>query len=366
MDLYRVRTDGTGLEQLTEHMLDVAYPTPLDDDTVLYSARDHDGAGPWLWALDVPTKISRRASIGLEKFASVASSADGKRLVTTVQKHQAGLWQMPILDRIATEGDIKQLRELPGGRALSPRFGGRSLFYLSSGGSGDGLWRFEDGQVSEIWRGSDVALLEPASVSPDGDRVALLLRGKAGWHLHTLNADGTGLTLLTDRLEAQGTADWSPDGQWIVTGGALNGVEGLYKIPIGGGDPVRIVDGKALNPIWSPKGDLIVYAGPEVQVMAPLLGVRPDGSPVQLPEIELFFGAQRARFLPDGSGLVYMQGHKPAQDFWILNLNTFERRQLSNLSDEDHMWTFDVTPDGSAIVFDRISEDSDIVLIELE
>jgi hypothetical protein len=28
--------------------------------------------------------------------------------------------------------------------------------------------------------------------------------------------------------------------------------------------------------------------------------------------------------------------------------------------------TFDVTPDGSRIVFDRLSEDSDIVLIELK
>jgi hypothetical protein len=30
------------------------------------------------------------------------------------------------------------------------------------------------------------------------------------------------------------------------------------------------------------------------------------------------------------------------------------------------MWTFDITPDGKEIVFDRLSEDSDVVLIELE
>ena len=30
------------------------------------------------------------------------------------------------------------------------------------------------------------------------------------------------------------------------------------------------------------------------------------------------------------------------------------------------MRTFDITPDGKRIVFDRLSEDSDIVLIELK
>jgi len=61
MDLWRVRPDGEELEQLTQRKLDVRYPTPIDERTVRYSARDTDGAGPWLWALDVETKVSRRA-----------------------------------------------------------------------------------------------------------------------------------------------------------------------------------------------------------------------------------------------------------------------------------------------------------------
>jgi len=366
MDLWRVRVNGEGLEQLTRRKLDVSYPTPIDERTVLYSAREADGAGPWLWAVDVETKISRRASVGLEQYASVAASADGRRLVATVQDSRAGLWNVPILDHPATENDAEPFADLQTTRALAPRFGGSSLFYLSSRGSGDGLWRYREGQIAEIWRGSETALLEPAAVSPDGDSVALVLRRAGGWHLNILSADGAELRVLSEIVDARGAAAWSPDGRWIVTGGSAAGVPGLFKIPVDGGAPERIADGEALNPVWSPDGSLIVYAGAQVNVVSPLLAVQPDGDPVELPEIEVFRAGERMRFLPDGSGLVYMRGQGPSQDFWLLDLATMKSRRLTQLDSTASMRTFDITPDGKRIVFDRLSEDSDIVLIELK
>jgi len=365
MDLWRVRTNGEDLEQLTRHKLDVRYPTPIDERTVLYSARDADGAGPWLWALDVETKVSRRASVGLEQYGSVSATADGNRLVATVQDPSAVLWSAPILDYPATESQAEPFADLQTARALAPRFGGSSMFYLSSRGSGDGLWRLQDGSSTEIWRGSETALLEPAAVSPDGDSVVLLLRRDDGWRLHVLSADGAEVKVLSEAVDARGSAAWSPDGRWIVSGGIVAGVQGLYKIPVDGGAPTRIADGEAANPVWSPNGDLIVYAGAQVNVVTPLLAVHPDGDPVDIPEIEVFRSGERMRFLPDGSGLVFMRGLGPAQDFWLLDLATMKERRLTSLDPSATMRTFDITPDGQNIVFDRLSLDSDIVLIEL-
>jgi serine/threonine protein kinase len=366
MDLWRVRPDGGEPERLTRGKLDVRYPTPIDERTVLYSGRDADGAGPWLWAFDAGSRASRRASVGLEQYASVAASADRRRLVATVQNPRSELWSVPILDRLATESDARPLADLPTARALAPRFGGSTLFYLSSRGSGDGLWRWRDGKVAEIWKGSETALLEPAAVSPDGDSVVLLLRRDDGWFLHVLSADGAQLRVLSEGVDARGAAAWSPDGRWIVTGGSEAGVPGLFKIPVDAGAPERIADGEALNPVWSPDGSLIVYAGTQVNAISPLLAVRPNGDPVQLPEIEVLRSGARMRFLPDGTGLVYMQGLQPSQDFWLLDLVTMKSRRLTRLDPTATMRTFDITPDGKRIVFDRLSEDSDIVLIELE
>jgi hypothetical protein len=60
-----------------------------------------------------------------------------------------------------------------------------------------------------------------------------------------------------------------------------------------------------------------------------------------------------------------MLGLQPSQDFWLLDLVTMKSRQLTRLDPTATMRTFDVTPDGQQIVFDRLSEDSDIVMIEL-
>ena len=58
--------------------------------------------------------------------------------------------------------------------------------------------------------------------------------------------------------------------------------------------------------------------------------VRPDGTPVTLPTIRVSFFVEPYRFLPNGRGLIYTQG----------------------------LWT-------SQIVFDRLRQNSDIVLIDL-
>jgi Tol biopolymer transport system component len=132
------------------------------------------------------------------------------------------------------------------------------------------------------------------------------------------------------------------------------------------GAPVRIATGPYLDPVWSPRGDLIVYCGTQVFTQMPLLAVHPDGTPAQLPEINVQRDGERARFLPDGSGLLCILGTTTAgQDFWLLDLSTMRSRRLTRLSNRATMRTFDITSDGRRIVFDRLRENSDILLIDI-
>ena len=183
--------------------------------------------------------------------------------------------------------------------------------------------------------------------------------------LQVETADGTEPEVVAENLDVQGTACWSPDGKWIATGGSDVRGAGLFKLPIDGGPAVRLAIGVALNPVWSPDGGLIAYAGPNVGQYAPLLAVRPDGTRVGLPDIKLERDGERIRFLPEGTSLVFMQGQRRAQDFWLLDLATKKTRALTHLNNPSAMRTFDITPDGKQIVFDRLRENSDIVLIDV-
>ena len=368
MDLWRIEPDGGNPERLTQRNTDVAYPTPVGNRTVFYVARDEDGSGPWLWAFDLKRKDSRRVSVGLEQYTSVQASADGRKLVATISNPIAGLWTIPIVDRnadrVAEEGDVKPFT-VPTVRALAPRFSGSSLFYLSSLGTGDGLWRLRDGKVTEIWKGADGALLETPAVSPDGGRLAIVLRRSGKHQLHVLSSDGAELQPIAEGMVPQGSSCWSPDGRWILTGGSDAAGPGLFKVPLDGGSLVRLVSGAALNPVWSPDGSLIVYAGTNVRTFAPLLAVRPDGSSVKLPEIILRRLGERVRFSPDGKSLIYMQGLLASQDFWLLDLASMKSRLLTRLQNLAAMRTFDITSDGKQIVFDRLRENSQVVMIDL-
>jgi Tol biopolymer transport system component len=364
MDLWRIDPAGGKPERLTQRNTDVAYPTPVGSRTVFYVARDEDGSGPWLWLFDLKRRDSRRASVGLEQYTSVQASADGRKLVATISNPIAGLWTVPILDRVAEEHDVKPFT-VPTVRALAPRFSGSSLFYLSSLGTGDGLWRLRDGKVTEIWKGADGAVLETPAVSPNGGRVAIVLRRSGKHQLHILSSDGAELQPIAEGMVPQGSSCWSPDGKWIVTGGSDAAGSGLFKIPLDGGSPVRLASGSALNPVWSPDGSLIVYAGTNVRTFAPLLAVRPDGTSVTLPDIILRRLGERVRFSPDGKSLIYMGGLLASQDFWLLDLASMKSRLLTRLQNLAAMRTFDVTSDGKQIVFDRLRENSQVVMIDL-
>jgi Tol biopolymer transport system component len=257
---------------------------------------------------------------------------------------------------------------MPSARALAPRLGRKALYYLSGQGAGDGLWRYQDGNSSEVWKSAEDSLSEPAAVSPDGARVAIIVRQDGKLRLSVMATDGTNARTLAPSIVIQssgghGSADWSPDGAWIVVAGTDSTGSGLFKIPVDGQPPVRLVSGQVVNPVWSPDGALIVYGGPVVGGRVPLRGVRPNGTPFEMPDVRAGLGGGH-RFLPNGRGLVYLP-RTQSRDFWLLDLGTNLTRPLTRLSDHGVISTFDITPDSKEIVFDRLRDKSDIVHIDL-
>jgi Tol biopolymer transport system component len=368
IDVWRVPSSGGLPEPITRQHAAVNFVAPLDTRTLLYTARADDGTGPWLWELDLTSHAARRVPSGVDQYVSVAASRDGRRVVATVASPSGGVWRVPIGSDVAGDGDARPYDlPAPAGRTWAPRFSRAStLFYLSERGIADGLWKVEDGRAARIWRNMDGAISGPIAVSPDGRRLALVVRQSGARRASIMAEDGTNARVLANNIEIQGAAgqslmDWSPDGQWLVAGGRDEKGTALFKIPIDGGDPQRLLEGPWVNPVWSPQGDIIVFAGRSLVGQVAIRGVRPDGTQVELPEVRVRPGGYR--FLPDGRRLVFVPDIH-ARDFWLVDLQSGQRRQLVQLRSAGTIQTFDVAPDGTALVFDRVQQNSNIVLIE--
>ncbi len=366
MDLWRIRPSGGDPERLTQLNSQMRDPTPLGKGTILYLADENNGSGPGIWVFDVVHKASHRITFGLENYTSLSASSDMRRLAVTVANPKVGVWSVPIRNSLAEEADVKAF-PMPSARALTPRFRGNALYYLSSQGNDDSLWRSEAGKTVEVWRGALGGSRQPPAISPEGRQIAIVIRQGGKRRLRLITADGAESSAIAPEIDVEGSPDWSPDGKWIVTGGNDGKGDGLFKIPTAGGATVRLSSKVGRNPVWSPDGSLIAYSGPNVFTLAPLLAVRPDGLPVKIPPIRTNRDGERVRFLPNGRGLVYMQGTETSrlEDFWLLDLATMNTRRLTRFSDLSATRTFDITPDGKQIVFDRTHENASVVLINL-
>jgi len=363
--LWRVRPDGSDLEQLTDALRDVAYPVPIDQRMLFLIARQLDGSGPWLWEFDVETRHARRATLGLEKYTSLSASRDRRRLVATVANPTATLWAVPILDgRVATEADVKPY-PVPTVRAYGPRIRGDTVFYISSTGERFGLSCCRGEDAREIWRPSGATRLEhPCAISPDGTRVALVVEERQRGRLVVMNVDGTEPRGLMEHVDVGGAACWSPDGEWVAVGGAADGKRGLFRVRVRDGRTEVMQPTPAWNPVWSSDGKRIVFAGAQIGPEQFLQAIASDGKAIDLPMIRVPARGERARLLPDGSGLVYLAGVHPRFDLYVLDFATGETRRLTRFEDSAIIRTFDITPDGKTIIFDRRRDNSDVVLIE--
>jgi Tol biopolymer transport system component len=139
----------------------------------------------------------------------------------------------------------------------------------------------------------------------------------------------------------------------------------VFKVPAGGGPPVRLVSSASSNPVWSPDGTFIIYSGTPRARIVPVKAVTPEGQPYPLPELAVDRVGDSYRFMPSGRELVVKLGGFRRQDFWSFDIATGRRRPLTALRPGESIQRFDVSPDGRRILFERVRENSDIVMIEL-
>ena len=251
-DVWRVNASGGAPERITHHNSRVTYPVLLDARTLIYLATDDDGSGPWLYTMDVNRRVAHRVSPGIETFTSLAASADGRQLVATVAHPQGTLWRVPLGDR-PVDGSKGSPISLTTGPGVLPRLGSDYLLYVSSAGSGDGIWKIGTGagdSATSLWSSAGGRIFGVPAIDSDGKRIAFSVEQHGKTLLYVMNADGTQARIVTSALTLVGSPVWQPGGKVVTSSASVNGTPRLYQISLDG-SVAPLSQDYAIDPVWS-------------------------------------------------------------------------------------------------------------------
>ena len=231
-------------------------------------------------------------------------------------------------------------------------------------GTGDGLWRFQEGRPSEIWKAADASLAEPAAVSPGGH--ARRRDRQAGGETAAVGhvADGTNVRTLAPSIVIRFRGRAPPTGRPTALDRRSRSRRGRGRPLHDSGrcrPPIRLVSGQVGVRCGRLTARSLFTADPSTPAvchswpcgrMAPASNCRLADGPRRRPSVP----ARRT-----GTGV------PAANAVWTSGCSIWRRkasRPLTRLSYHGALGSFDITPDGKRIVFDRSRENSDIVLIE--
>jgi len=365
-DLWRIQASGAGLERITFQDSRVSHPVLLDERTLVYLASDQRESGPWLYALNVEQRVPHRISFGLERYTSLSASAGGTRLVATVAESNSSIWSVPVSPDPGASGaqPATQPVSLVLAKGLSPRTGPNYVLYVSARAGRQGIWKAADGRSRELWSDAHAVIVGAPAVTRDGRGIAFTVADGERTILYTMDSDGREVRTLTRSLDLRGNPAWAPDGRSIVSAALRDGEPRLMSIFLDGSPPTPLVSEYSIDPVWSPDGQFLIYSGADVGTTFPLRAVARDGRPYPIPALILTRGARRVAFLPDARSIVLLRGDVARKSFWLVDLRTGAERQLTQLVPDIAISDFDLSRDGSKVLFERIQESSRIALIE--
>ena len=193
--------------------------------------------------------------------------------------------------------------------------------------------------------------------SPDGRRIAFQRKES----IYVMNADGSGVTRLTDDSRLDWFPAWSPDGRKIAFASSLPSADGNWKYDIyvmnaDGSGVTRLTDdaGSDRSPSWSPDGQRIAFnsdRGPQggLYVKFEVYVIDADGSDVtqltnQPGDRHGVYGSPS--WSPDGQRIAFSS----ADEIYVVNADGSGLTQITHLGSVSYpSWS----PDGRLITFSR-------------
>jgi TolB protein len=172
------------------------------------------------------------------------------------------------------------------GNVISPTFSpdGKKILFANRAGEGPtSLWT-----VDETGENSDLLYSGPNTIvavdwSPVGDRIAFAMAVDQpdAYEIFIMNADGSDVRQLTRNLPGiGGSIDWSPDGKSLLIYAGPPGGKNIFLVNVDAETAAQLTNGGGSNgsATFSPDGQWIAFNSLRNNDQADIFIMRPDGS----------------------------------------------------------------------------------------
>jgi Tol biopolymer transport system component len=371
-EVFRVRTDGSGLEPVVRTLRRAMFPLPLVNGGLVYSANPTT-AELGLWWRPSRGGDPVRLTTGVGEYAEPRISADGRSLVATHYDLRQSIVRVPIDP--AAHAVFVPITDGSGGD-LDPSVmpSGDRLVFSSSRTGNRHIWaaRVDGTDLRPLTSGP--ASDERPAASPDGTLVAFISDRTGEPGVWLVSADG-GAPRKASTLSPVGQLSWSRDSRHLVFAASSGQWAGLWSVAVADGTARQIpTAGAAADPSWCPTRDVIAYLEPAKsgEAYVRLAFVSPEGKRLYeslppAPAISAGFANGSVVWSPDGRtvAVVSQNTNLPAAIWTIAPDEEHPAyRKVVELPPGPRIRGITWTADGSALIVGKHDWTSDVVLMD--
>jgi len=230
---------------------------------------------------------------------------------------------------------------------ISDRDGARDIYVMNADGSG--VTRLTNSQAfkySLVW-------------SPDGAKIASSSDRDGNDEIYVMNADGTGLVDLSNNPATDFAGGWSPDGTKIGFHSNRDGNWEIYVMNADGSGVTRLTNTQdtawSYGPVWSPDGSRIAFVRSSSTNNGGIYVMNADGSNV----VRLTYGVFPA-WSPDGTKIAFLSS--PGGEVYVMSA---DGSGVTRLTTTEGVFEPAWSPDGTKIVFEN-ERDGEIYLMNAD
>lgn len=325
-------------------------------NALLALVREKRGEPVQIWHLKYPSGEARNITNDTNDYRTFRPSSNLSFILAESSSHTDNLYSFPIDE----PSKIRQLtfdssvRNGVAGVRWTPD--GKKLLYVRENGSGTGnlfildIEALENRQLT-FDKGSFPNDIE---ITPDGKSAVFGSNRTGNWHIWQIDLDGDNLRQLTDS-HGEINPEISNDGKWLYYTITYGIPHTLWKQPLAGGEPTKVLKGVGGITMISPtNSDEIAsyYFDPDEKVKSPhQIVLFSEKNPDDLTNLEIP-PVHQFEWKPDGTAIYFGDGGESFNNLWSVSTKDKSRTQITNYNDLK-IWNMDISPDGKTFAVSR-------------